>query len=220
MKELFERTVNLVRYRVKPIWVFDAFVNESYLPYRAGAKSSNFVHQRATIIQKITDVNSCAKELLRLMGIPGLVAPGPAEPYCAKLCKLHKADFMACETMDAFVFPPERLLIGLHSKWVREIYEIRTQDVFQKLEISKSQMQDICILYEFTAGGHGIEGLTATRVYKLIKEHGEIGCIIKQGCISDPRVNELNYKGKRELNANVAALGNMVEGTVNLFKSY
>ena len=76
-----------------------------------------------------------AIKMLKLMGIPVVIAPCEAEAQCAALCKAGKVYATVTEDMDALTFATKILLRGVNNK-KEPIYEINYDDMLKGLEMT------------------------------------------------------------------------------------
>lgn len=125
------RTIKLLRLGIQPIWVFEGkapALKRSELARRnkvkidaehklAEAQDANNESDISKYSMRSTRVTSehvdQAIELLTLMGVPAIRAPGEAEAQCVHLCKLGIADAVASQDMDTLTLGAPRFVTGL-----------------------------------------------------------------------------------------------------------
>lgn len=125
-----------------------------------------------------------AKKLLDLLGIPHVQAPSEAEAQAAYMSM--KGDVYACATKDydAVLFGAKRIVRYLTIsgfEYLPSKDEIRplkpeiieTEDVLNKLKISREQLIDIAILIG-TDFNEGIKGIGPKKALELIKKYKRI----------------------------------------------
>jgi flap endonuclease-1 len=126
--------------------------------------------------------NEDCQELLRLMGIPYIIAPCEAEAQCAELARKQKVYGTATEDMDALTFRTPKLIRKLTfsqaSKEKQPIVEIDFEVMLRGLELTYEQFVDLCILcgcdYCST-----IKGIGPKTALKLIKQYKTLEQVIK-----------------------------------------
>lgn len=112
------------------------------------------------------------KEMLDILKIPNLVAPGEAEAYASKLCLNGIVDMVLSEDTDVLVYGTPIFLTKLNVS-TGMVTEIAFENVLKELEMTHAEFVDLCILcgsdYNETMKGVGPE--TAIR---LVKTFGTI----------------------------------------------
>jgi flap endonuclease-1 len=197
---MFNRTIKMMTSGIRPVYVFDGKPPQlkggelaKRLARRAKAEADLAQAKEAEAVEdmdrfskrlvKVTKQhNEDCKELLRLMGVPILIAPCEAEAQCAELARKNKVYATATEDMDALTFQSPKLLRKLtfsqSSKDKQPILEIDFQLVLQGLDLTYEQFVDLCILcgcdYCST-----IKGIGPKTALKLIKQHKSIERIIE-----------------------------------------
>ncbi|KAI7845959.1 hypothetical protein COHA_000505 [Chlorella ohadii] len=119
--------------------------------------------------------NEECKQLLRLMGVPVVEAPGEAEAQCAQLCKEDLVYGISTEDMDSLTFGTPRLIRHLMAPASQKLdaMEFDHAKVLEELGLSEQEFIDVCILCgcDYTPK---ISGIGPTRALALIKKHGSI----------------------------------------------
>jgi flap endonuclease-1 len=119
--------------------------------------------------------NEECKQLLRLMGVPVVEAPGEAEAQCAQLCKENLVYGISTEDMDSLTFGTPRLIRHLMAPASQKLdaMEFDHAKVLEELGLSRDEFIDVCILCgcDYTPK---ISGIGPTRALALIKKHGSI----------------------------------------------
>lgn len=194
---IFYRTIRMMEYGIKPIFVFDGkppHLKGGQLAKRLDrreeaqvlAKKAEEDGDQVTLdkmtrrLVKATKQHSeeC-KELLRLMGIPTVQAPCEAEAQCAQLVIDGLAYAAGSEDMDTLTFGSSILLRHLTFSEARKmpIVEIHLNEILSSLSIDKASFVDLCILLgcDYT---DSIRGIGPMRAVQLIKEYGSIENIL------------------------------------------
>ena len=157
---LFYRTLRIVDNGIKPLYVFDGAppkLKSGELAKRFQRKSeAHDAHEEAKETGTAEDVekfsrrtvrvtrehNEECRRLLRLMGVPYIVAPTEAEAQCAELARAGKVFAAASEDMDTLTFAAPVLLRHLTFSEQRKepIQEIKLESVLQGLEMEMDQV--------------------------------------------------------------------------------
>ncbi|QIW98733.1 hypothetical protein AMS68_004251 [Peltaster fructicola] len=163
---LFYRTLRIVDNGIKPLYVFDGAppkLKSGELAKRFQRKSEAQEAQEeaketgtAEDVEKFSrrtvrvtrEHNEEARRLLKLMGVPFIIAPTEAEAQCAVLARAGKVYAAASEDMDTLTFNSPVLLRKLTFAEQRKepIQEIHLDKVLEGLEMEYEQFIDLCIL--------------------------------------------------------------------------
>mmetsp|Transcript_20737 Transcript_20737/g.33796 ORF Transcript_20737/g.33796 Transcript_20737/m.33796 type:complete len:307 (-) Transcript_20737:4330-5250(-) len=200
----FFRTINLLKKGITPVFVFDGKppeIKRQELAKRSEikAKAKTDAEEAKERIKEadneeakaeaIADAEKAEKRnikvtkqdnediqtLLKLMGLPIVVAPSEAEAQCVELVKKGKAFAVATEDMDALTFGAPIMLRKLTAaEGLKEkVLEIHLDRVLKDMNLTMEQFIDLCILcgcdYCPT-----IKGIGSKTAMKLIKEHGTL----------------------------------------------
>jgi flap endonuclease-1 len=195
---MFYRTLRLIDYSIKPVYVFDGKPpvmkggelakrtarKEEAIKSAADMKETGTAEEIAKFERRSVRVtreqNEEAKKLLTLMGIPIVEAPCEAEAQCAELAKTGKVYAAASEDMDTLCYKTPYLLRHLTFSEARKepIQEIDIAKVLEGLDMDQKQFVDLCILLgcDYCESIRGVGPVTAL---KLIKEYETIEGVIK-----------------------------------------
>ena len=158
---LFYRTLRIVDNGIKPLYVFDGAppkLKSGELAKRFQRKSeAQQAHEEAKETGTAEDVekfsrrtvrvtrehNAECQRLLKLMGIPYIIAPTEAEAQCAVLARAGKVYAAASEDMDTLTFDSPVLLRHLTFSEQRKepILEIHLDKVLEGLEMDRAQVR-------------------------------------------------------------------------------
>uniref|UniRef100_G3PT40 Zgc:110269 n=1 Tax=Gasterosteus aculeatus TaxID=69293 RepID=G3PT40_GASAC len=192
---LFFRTLTFLEHDIKPVFVFDgkppkekAAVCNKLPPvlievpvfllqlekraHAAGWRSANRTGAGTTSSQ----TTDCL-QLLKLLGVPVVQAPGDAEALCAWLVKQGTADAVASEDMDTLPFGGNILIRQLNAKKDSEVVEYSLNKLLEKLQISHEEFVDLCILLGCDYCDK-IAGLGPRRALTLIQKHRTIENVV------------------------------------------
>ena len=128
--------------------------------------------QRTTYISK--QEREDVKEMLRLMGVPVIQAPGEAEAQCSYMCAKGKVDAVCTEDTDCLVFGASIMVRDVNNK-KEPLTEINRQAALEGLKLTEEEFIDMCILCGCDYSSK-IEGIGPVKAYKFIQE---MGCIEK-----------------------------------------
>jgi flap endonuclease-1 len=157
---LFYRTLRIVENGIKPLYVFDGAppkLKSGELAKRFQRKSeAAAAHEEAKETGTAEDVekfsrrtvrvtrehNEECQKLLKLMGIPYIIAPTEAEAQCAVLARAGKVYAAASEDMDTLTFNAPVLLRHLTFSEQRKepIQEIFLDKVLEGLNMERDQV--------------------------------------------------------------------------------
>ncbi|MCJ1348497.1 Elongation of fatty acids protein 2 [Peltigera leucophlebia] len=194
---LFYRTLRMVDNGIKPLYVFDGAppkLKSGELAKRFARKSeaaeaaeeaketgtAEDVEKFSRRTVKVTrEHNDECKKLLKLMGIPYIVAPTEAEAQCAVLARAGKVYAAASEDMDTLCFDSPILLRHLTFSEQRKepILEIHLERVLAGLGMDRAQFVDLCILL----GCDYLDPIPKVGPHsalKLIREHGNLEAVV------------------------------------------
>ncbi len=111
------------------------------------------------------------KELMRLFGVPCIIAQSEAESLCAVLCKRNIVDAVLSEDMDVLATGGKVLLKNLSMEKGGSVVEVCLEGVLSELEMNYDQFLDMCILCgcDYTSK---IMGIGPIHAHKLMKKYG------------------------------------------------
>ncbi|KAF1973397.1 flap endonuclease 1 [Bimuria novae-zelandiae CBS 107.79] len=195
---LFYRTLRMVDNGIKPLYVFDGAppkLKSGELAKRFQRKTEAQAAQEeaketgtAEDIEKFArrtvrvtrEHNEECRRLLKLMGIPYIVAPTEAEAQCAVLARGGKVYAAASEDMDTLTFNTPILLRHLTFSEQRKepILEIHLDKVLEGLDMKREQFVDLCILLGCDYVDP-IKGVGPSTALKLIREHGTLEKVVE-----------------------------------------
>jgi len=194
----FYRTIRIVENGIKPAYVFDGKppdLKSGVLAKRferreeareegEEAKETGTTAEMDRLSRRTVKVtrehNEECRRLLKLMGIPVVVAPSEAEAQCAELARGGKVYAAGSEDMDTLTFQSPILYRHLTFSEAKKqpISEINLELALEGLEMTMSQFTDLCILLgcDYLEPVKGVGPKTA---FKLIKEHGDLKSVLK-----------------------------------------
>lgn len=163
---MFYRTLRIVDNGIKPLYVFDGAppkLKSGELAKRFQRKTeAHEQHEEAKetgtaeevekfsrrTVRVTREHNAECQRLLKLMGVPFIVAPTEAEAQCAVLARAGKVYAAASEDMDTLTFGTPVLLRHLTFSEQRKepIQEYALEKVLQGLEMEMEQVRLWCLM--------------------------------------------------------------------------
>lgn len=215
---IFYRTLRMIDNGIKPVYVFDGAPPElkkyeldkrkdrrkdTEKKLEDATDQAEKIKQERRLVRVTPEHNREAQDLLKLMGIPFVIAPSEAEAQCAELAKTGKVYAAASEDMDTLCYRTPYLLRHLTFSEAKKepVQELDTEKVLESLNLTIEQFIDLGILLgcDYIESIRGIGPVTAL---KLIKEHRSLEGIIEHinsGATKWVVPEDWNYQGAREL---------------------
>ncbi|KAK5084916.1 Elongation of fatty acids protein 2 [Exophiala xenobiotica] len=219
---MFYRTLRMVDNGIKPLFVFDGAppkLKSGELAKRFARKNeAKEQHEEAKetgtaeeverfsrrTVRVTREHNQECQRLLKLMGVPYIVAPTEAEAQCAVLARAGKVYAAASEDMDTLCFNSPILLRHLTFSEQRKepIQEIHLEKALEGLHMDRNQFIDMCILLGCDYVDP-IPKIGPNTALKLIREHGTLEKVV-ESIENDPKKKytmpeDWPYKDAREL---------------------
>ncbi|KAF9067216.1 PIN domain-like protein [Rhodocollybia butyracea] len=194
----FYRTIRIVENGIKPAYVFDGKPPE----LKKGVLSKRFARREeakeegaeAKEVGTAEDVDRFSRRtvkvtkqhneecirLLKLMGIPVIVAPSEAEAQCAELARGGKVYAAGSEDMDTLTFNAPILFRHLTFSEAKKqpISEINLKAALEGLDMNMSQFVDLCILLGCDYL-EPIKGVGPKSALKLIREYKGLKGVVR-----------------------------------------
>jgi len=194
---LFYRTIRIVENGIKPAYVFDGkppdlkagVLSKRYEKREEAKEEGEEAKETGTTedLERFTrrqvkvtkEHNEECRRLLKLMGIPVVIAPSEAEAQCAELARGGKVYAAGSEDMDTLTFSTPILYRHLTFSEAKKqpISEINLERALEGLEMNMSQFIDLCILLGCDYL-EPIRGVGPKSALKLIREYGDLGAIV------------------------------------------
>lgn len=225
------RTANLVESGIEPLFVFDgkphklkaATLEErkerrdkAQEEWKAAIEKGDMktAYTKAQQTSRMTpEVRDSAKELIGYLGFPMVMAPSDGEQQAAFMCNRKDVYAAASQDFDSLLFGTPLLLRNLTLTGRRkvpgkDIYkEIKTEiidsnEFLTTLGITREQLVDMCMLIG-TDFNQGIKGIGPKKALKLIKDNGNLECVMTKIGENIPDYEEirdifLNYSGTED----------------------
>ncbi|XP_068196434.1 probable flap endonuclease 1 homolog isoform X2 [Antennarius striatus] len=139
---LFFRTLTLLEHDIKPVFVFDGkppVEKTAVLEKRAETAGWSFPNHTGAASSQ---TKNCL-QLLKLLGVPVIQAPGDAEALCAQLVREGTVDAVASEDMDTLPFGANILIRNVNAKKDSEVVEYSLPKLLEKLQISHQETHPV-----------------------------------------------------------------------------
>lgn len=223
----FHRTIGLLEKGIKPVYVFDGKppemkdhelkkrrekkaeaereIEELKIKIKEGDKEAEerLIKVEKKVLSVTKKHNEDVMELLKVMGVPYIVAPSEAEAQCATLCKDKLVFATATEDMDALTFGTPILLRNLTYSPSRklDVIEIHLEKAIHQLGLTQDQFIDLCILCgcDYSPSIRGIGPVTSL---KLMKEHKTLEKVLET-------INREKHPVPKELEDNLDKIRNL-----------
>jgi flap endonuclease-1 len=190
LQGMFYRTLRLMDFGIKPVYVFDGKppemkggelekrkerrdqAQEGLVAAQAEGNTEDVDKFTRRLVKVTKEHNEEVKKMLRLMGIPVVEAPCEAESLCAELAKKGLVYGVGTEDMDALTFGAPKLLRHLMAPASRNqpVVEIDLAKVLEGLEMSMESFIDLCVLLGCDYTGT-IRGVGPMKALEMIREH-------------------------------------------------
>lgn len=195
---MFYRSIRMLENGIKPVYVFDGKppdmksgelekrkerreeAQKALEKAEEAGDEENIEKFNRRLVKVSKQHNEECKELLKLMGVPYIEAPGEAEAQCAALVKSGKVYATGTEDMDALTFGTSVQLRNLTVAEARKlpIKEYHYQKVLDELGMNPDEFIDLCILLGCDYCD-SIRGIGPKRAYDLVKQYHNIEEILK-----------------------------------------
>jgi len=204
---LLYRTINLLEFGIKPIYVFDGEppemkrkTGEQRRDVREEAKEEwkkalergeyeearKYAQRSTTITDEIIEDS---KKFLEAMGIPVIQAPGEGEAQCTHIVNNGDAWAIATQDYDALLFGCPRLVRNLSISGKRrrgnsyiiikpEIIELK--NVLDELDINQTQLIILGMLVGTDYNPGGVKGFGPKKALELVKQRKTLDKIIEE----------------------------------------
>ncbi|KAF5876341.1 putative dna-repair protein rad2 protein [Botrytis fragariae] len=194
---MFYRTLRIVDNGIKPVYVFDgappklksgelakrfqrkATATEGLEEAKETGTAEDIEKFSRRTVRVTREHNAECQKLLKLMGIPYIIAPTEAEAQCAALARAGKVYAAASEDMDTLCFDSPILLRHLTFSEQRKepIQEVSLEKVLTGLNMDRKQFVDLCILLGCDYLDP-IPKIGPHSALKLIREHGDLETLV------------------------------------------
>lgn len=245
------RTANLIEAGIEPVFVFDGDYHDlkadtinkrrerrskAEQEWKEALEEGDMekAYSKAQQTSRMTpEISSSSKELIELLGLPIVQAPGDGEGQCAYMCAKGDVWASASQDFDSLLFGAPVLvrnvtITGRRKIPGKDLYRelkteiIRLEDFLNALEITREQLVDVAILMG-TDFNPGIRGIGPKRGLNLIKKHKNIETVlshIDEEIPEYPDIQDifLTDIGTDDYDVTLGEIDR--EGVIDLMKSY
>jgi flap endonuclease-1 len=203
---MFNRTIRMMSEGIRPVFVFDGKPpslksgelvkrrekrDKAEASLKTAQEEGNIEEenkQMKRLVRAGQKENDDCKKLLRLMGVPVLVAPCEAEAQAAALARAGAVYATGTEDMDALTFQTPVLIrkLTFASASKAMLQSINYQKALEGLGLDHAAFVDLCILLGCDYCD-SIKGVGPKTALKLMKQYGSIEQILEH-------IDESKYK--------------------------
>lgn len=217
---LFYRTANMVKSKIRPVYVFDGAphpLKREILEERKDRRDKaekewkealekgdlKKAKQKAMQTSRVTDkIVDQSKELLSALGIPYIQAPSEGEAQASYIVKKKKGFAVGSQDFDCLLVSAPVLVRNLTSSNRRKLpgkqayvkvspKQLRLKPNLRSLGVTRKQLVDMAILIG-TDFNEGIKGIGPKKSLKLIKKNGNVeNAIATMGDTNAPTFDEI-----------------------------
>ena len=194
----FYRTLRMIDYGIKPMYVFDGTppdlkkeLLQKRFSRREEAREQQEEQKDVADVEKMDQLarrqvrptrqhNEEVRHLLKLMGIPCVIAPSEAEAQCAELARAGKVYAAGSEDMDTLTFGTSILLKHLTASEQKKlpVHQVDLPKALEGLGMDMAQFIDLCILLGCDYLDP-IKGIGPKTALKLIREHKTLEKVVE-----------------------------------------
>jgi flap endonuclease-1 len=171
-------TVCMQKHGINPVYVFDGKPPVE--------KEKTLEARRARQVNcPPKEIWTETRDILRLMGVTSVTAPGEADAYLASLTLFDVANICATDDMDILAFGATQVLTDIDCTRGTATL-ITLEDVLTGLGMTQVQFIDFCILLGSDYTETTLPRIGPSRSYDMIKKHKSISAIIENENIQAP----------------------------------
>ena len=180
---LVSRLTQYAKWGARSIWVFDGVqpdLKEATLIGRAERIEAARVageNPQAMVMVGEEELAEC-RQLLSLLGIPWIVAPGESDAQCAHLAQTGEAWAAVSQDWDIALFGAPRAIRNLTLSKTRTPELLDLQAALASTGLTREQLVDVAMLIG-TDYNEGIRGIGPVKALSHIKKHGDLHKALK-----------------------------------------
>ncbi|WFC97771.1 Elongation of fatty acids protein 2 [Malassezia yamatoensis] len=202
----FYRTLRMIDYGIKPMYVFDGkppdlkkevvggcHLHKLFKRFGKREEAREEEEEKKDIadnqlldqlarrqVRPTREHNLEVQKLLTLMGIPWVVAPSEAEAQCAELARAGKVYGAGSEDMDTLTFGAPILLKNLTASEQKKlpVTEVSLPKALEELNMPMEQFVDLCLLLGCDYLDP-VRGIGPKKALKLIQEFGSLDRVME-----------------------------------------
>ncbi|KAM9845374.1 putative flap endonuclease 1 homolog isoform 2-T2 [Aulostomus maculatus] len=195
---LFFRTLTFLEHDIRPVFVVDGKPpSEKTAVLHKRAKAAGWAPPKCSG-EASSQTKDCI-QLLKLLGVPVIQAPGDAEALCAWLVRQGSVDAVASEDMDTLAFGASTLIRQLNAKRDGDVVEYSLPKLLERLQITHEEFVDLCVLLGCDYCDK-IAGFGPKKALVLIQKHRTIeNVVLNINRKTHPVPYDWKYKEARKL---------------------
>lgn len=222
---LFNKTINLLKRNIIPIYVFDGkppelknkvlearrLIRKKALIKLSNAKTEEekrkYLKRCVSISKKQLD--DC-RELLDIMGIPYINAPQEADSQCSYLAKKEIVDGVMTEDMDILTFGSPLIVKYLYSHR-KKPKAISSRDILNKVDLNYIEFIEWCCLLgsDYCKGVYELKPLEILSIYKKYRNLDETIKYLKNNNYAVATIEEYQEVKNYFLNPEIIEVSNL-----------
>jgi len=229
---IFCKITRFLRNDINTIWVFDGkppFIKKNTLLQRkkerkktrkmflkSDEEKKQFYNQSYVLhTEHINDI----QKLLRLLGVPYIVAPEEAESVCADMNKVGYVDGVVTDDWDALLFGSQKMIKRLEPTYTKKngnsenfdsyaynnqnlVQEIHLDKILAELSLTFDEFIDFCLILG-TDYCIGVDGLDPHKAYKkFIKSDRNVITFMEKLITKNINLKKIGKSGKYTISPN------------------
>tara|TARA_R110002153_G_scaffold273997_3_gene446387 strand:+ start:1414 stop:2286 length:873 start_codon:yes stop_codon:yes gene_type:complete len=176
LRGVFNRIIAYWRHGICPVFFFDGKPPDLKAGVCAQRKKRE---EKASAIKIPPGTFDDIRELLRLMRVEYIDAPGEAEAQGAHATTVGYIDILATEDIDALPFGAVQQCLGLNAS-TREVTLVGLAETLGVLNMNRLQFVELCVLLGSDYTTKTLPGIGPKRALENMKKHGSIAKIIAE----------------------------------------
>lgn len=204
---LFPRTIRLLEYGIRPIFVFDGkppSLKKGELDRRRAVKEKakekfeeakeegdeeEMLKYSRQSVKLTKEMIAEAKELVFAFGLPAIQAPSEAEAQASLICRKGDAWAVASQDYDALVYSAPKIIQNLTLAEKRKLPNgtmvkvypslIELKQALAALELNEEQLLWLSVLVGTDFNPGGVKGIGPKKALKIVKECRDVNEVIK-----------------------------------------
>jgi flap endonuclease-1 len=180
---LVSRLTQYAKWGARSMWIFDGVqpdLKEATLVGRAErieAARAAGDNPQAMVMVGEEELAEC-RELLSLLGVPWLVAPGESDAQCAHLAQKDAAWAAVTQDWDIALFGAPRALRNLTLSKTRPPQLLELAPALAAAGLTREELVDAAVLIG-TDYNEGVAGIGPVKAVTLIRRHGDVHTALK-----------------------------------------
>ncbi|MCA1819434.1 MAG: hypothetical protein ABR562_03250 [Thermoplasmatota archaeon] len=192
---LVARLTQYAKWGARSVWVFDGVqpdLKEATLVGRAErieAARAAGDNPQAMVMVGEEELAEC-RELLDLVGLPWIVAPGESDAQCAHLARSGNAWAAVTQDWDIALFGAPRTVRNLTLSKTRTPELLDLNAALAAAGLTREQLVDAAILIG-TDYNEGVRGIGPVKAHSLVKRHGDLHAALAALAVKMPTADRV-----------------------------